>query len=85
MPKNSYRFSTILIGLEKSKNGYSGWYNPKKEGTWKISLALSDDELKNIKSVIINGKESKYSTEKNHLYFYGEKKLNEPLSWEIKY
>ncbi|GAH74245.1 unnamed protein product, partial [marine sediment metagenome] len=64
---------------------YLGWYNPKKEGTWKISLALSDDDLKNIKSVIINGKESKYSTEKNHLYFYGEKKLNKPLSWEIKY
>jgi len=85
LPKDDYKFSTPLIGLEKTKNGYLGWYNPKKEGTWKISLALSDDDLKNIKSVIINGKESKYSTEKKHLSFYGEKNLNEPLSWEIKY
>ena len=85
LPKDEYKFSTLLIGLEKTKNGYLGWYNPKKEGTWKISLVLSNDDLKNIKSVIINGKESKYSTEKNHLYFYGENKLNEPLSWEIKY
>ncbi|GAH47042.1 unnamed protein product, partial [marine sediment metagenome] len=83
--QDSYKFSSSLIGLEKTKNGYSGWYNPVKEDTWKLSLELSNRELEKIDFVLINGNEKEFTIEESHVFLIGESKLDKPLSWEIKF
>jgi len=83
--QDNYKFSSSLIGIEKTKNGYSGWYNPVKEDIWKISLELSNRELEKIDSVLINGYEKDFKIKENHVFLNGESKLNNPLSWEIKF
>ncbi|MBA7519856.1 hypothetical protein ES705_11944 [subsurface metagenome] len=84
LPKDDYKFSTSLIGLEKTKNGYLGWYNPVKLGTWEISLKLSEEELDQIDSILINGNEAKFTIKESHLLWRGENKPGRPLRWEIK-
>jgi len=83
IPQDIYKFSSSLIGLEKSKNGYSGWYNPKKEGKWNLSIKMSDEEVKSIKSISINGIKSDYSLDKGLLNLIGENKIDKPLTWQI--
>jgi len=84
LPKDDYKFSTPLIGLEKTKHGYLGWYNPVKSGTWEISLKLSEEELDQIDSILINGNEVEITIKEKQLLWSGESKPNKPLSWEIK-
>ena len=83
--QDNYKFSSSLIGIEKTKNGYSGWYNPVKEDIWKISLELSNRELEKIDFVLINGNEKEFTIKENHVFLNGESKLNKPLLWEIKF
>ena len=85
VPQDTYKFSSSLIGLEKTKNGYSGWYNPVKEDAWKISLKLSNKEIEKIDFVLLNGNEKEFTTKKNQIIFVGENKRSNPLSWEIKF
>jgi hypothetical protein len=83
LPKDSFELITSLFGLKKSHNGYSGWYNPKKEGKWNLSFKMSDKEIKNIKSISINGVKSDYSLDKGFLNLIGENKIDKPLTWQI--
>ena len=81
--QDNYKFSSSLVGIEKTKNGYSGWYNPVKEDIWKISLELSNRELEKIDFVLINGNEKEFTIKENHVFLNGESKFNKPLLWEI--
>jgi len=85
LPKDNYKFSSSLIGLEKSINGYSGWYSPLKEDLWKIKIILSKNEIKNISSVSANGETSSYSTTENSIIFKASNTLNKPLEWSINF
>ncbi len=85
LPKDSFKLITSLFGLIKSHDGYSGWYHPKKEGKWNLSFKMSEDELKNIKSISINGAKSDYSIDKGFLLFIGENKGDKSLKWEIRF
>jgi hypothetical protein len=79
-----YKFSTPLIGLFKTKKGYSGWYDPKREGTWKIVFKASKEELKNLKSIFINGKKEIFVRRENCLEWNGKSAINNPLQWILK-
>ncbi len=83
LPKDNFELITSLFGLTKSLNRYSGWYNPKKEGKWNLSFKMSDEELKNIKSISINGVKSDYSIDKGFLNLIGANKIDKPLTWQI--
>jgi hypothetical protein len=85
IPQDDYKFSSSLIGLEKTKNGYLGWYNPKKEGMWKLSLELTDEEIEKIDSILINGNENEFAIMENCVILIGENKLNKSLLWEIRF
>ncbi|MFX1288708.1 MAG: GH36-type glycosyl hydrolase domain-containing protein, partial [Promethearchaeota archaeon] len=61
LPQESFNFKSSLIGLEKTQNSFSGWYNPLKEGTWKVSLELTENELEKLDSILINGIETEIS------------------------
>ena len=83
IPRETYKFSSALLGLEKSRSGYSGWYNPIKEGRWKLSVGLSKNDIERKVYVLTNGNEKEFSRIGNCIIFSGESKLNEPLLWEI--
>ncbi|MHA1845600.1 MAG: GH36-type glycosyl hydrolase domain-containing protein [Promethearchaeota archaeon] len=78
-----FEYSTPLIGFKKSKTGYSGWYDPKREGTWKVSIKLPAEELNRFQTITINGTKHAITVEGYKIQFLGETKINEPLKWNI--
>ncbi|MFX0061249.1 MAG: GH36-type glycosyl hydrolase domain-containing protein [Candidatus Hermodarchaeota archaeon] len=84
LPKDEYKFTSPLIGFEKTKDGYSGWYTPQVAGNWKISLKLSEDELKIFKTIKVNGKEEELKSSDGRLVWSGTGTPNKPLKWMIK-
>ena len=38
LPLPAYEFSSPLLGFEKSKDGFSGWYAPEEAGHWHIDI-----------------------------------------------
>jgi hypothetical protein len=83
IPQDVYKFSSSLIGLEKTINGYSGWYSPKKEGMWKLSIELTNQELEKIGSISTNGNKNEFAIMGNRIILTGESKPKKPLSWQI--
>jgi hypothetical protein len=79
-----YKFSTPLIGLVKTKEGYSGWYDPKRVGTWKIVFKASKEELNSLESIFINGKKENFVRKENCLEWNGNSAINKPLRWKLK-
>jgi hypothetical protein len=84
LPKEEYKFSSPLFGFEKTKKGYVGWYNPKREGTWKIKIKLTPEEIKNFKTLEINDKQEKLIIKEDTLIFQGISRFDEPLRWILK-
>jgi len=84
LPEDTYKVSSPIIGFEKSKEGYSGWYAPVKEGIWEISLTLEIEELNSITSLKINDKEVKIEITEDRIIFRGKSEVNNPLIWKIK-
>jgi len=85
IPQDNYKFVSSLIGLKKSVSGYSGWYNPMKEGEWKLLVILPNKEVEKIDSILINGIESDFTVKNNQVVLSGTSKINKPLSWEVKF
>ena len=85
IPEDIYKFKSPLIGIQKATNGYSGWYNPKKEGMWKLSLELNEKELELVDSIIVNGNENGFAIMGNRVILTGSSKHNIPLSWEVRF
>jgi hypothetical protein len=85
LPKEEYEFSSPIIGFQKSKEGYSGWYAPKTEGMWKIKIKLSKEELRNIKTLEVNEREEKVIIEEASIILQGTNKISTPLRWKIRY
>lgn len=81
LPKEEYKFSSPLIDFEKSSEGYTGKYQPKNGGTWKITLELDDTEVKLYSKIEINGKEEKFTTDGNKINFTGKSSADTPLRW----
>ena len=84
LPKNKYKFSSPLVGLEKSAEGYSGWYAPSIASTWQIRLTLNEAEAKALNHLEINGKEVSLVREGGTIIFSGESVPDKPLRWSVK-
>jgi len=85
IPQDNYKFVSSLIGIEKSVSGYSGWYNPMKEGEWKLIVILPNKEVEKIDSILINGIENEFKVKNNQVVLSGASKINRSLSWELKF
>ncbi len=83
LPKEEYWFFSPILGFQKSKKGYSGWYSPLVEGIWMISLTLDREDLQARLSLKINDKEEKVVIEDGKITFRGRSKPNKPLRWEV--
>ncbi|MDD1778306.1 MAG: hypothetical protein LUQ65_09070, partial [Candidatus Helarchaeota archaeon] len=84
LPKDEYDFSSPLIGLKKSKDGYSGFYAPSVAGVWKIEFMLNADEIKRFNHIEVNGKEAKLVREGQFIIFSGESAPDKPFQWSLK-
>ena len=54
LPMEEYEFSSNLLGFQKSKVGYAGWYNPAVAGKWKVELKLSSAERMRMRQIRVN-------------------------------
>jgi hypothetical protein len=84
LPHEAYRFSSPLLGLEKSPAGYSGWYAPAAAGRWRITLL--DETLASALnlSVLVNEQEAKAQYVAGGIAFAGESVPGSPLRWEVR-
>ena len=55
LPMDTYEFTSPLMGLKKSSQGYEGWYAPTIGGTWVITLRLPVADSARLARVEING------------------------------
>ena len=85
LPQAAYRFDSPLLGLEKSDEGYSGWYAPLKAGTWQISLRLSEQERGRFKRLEVNGQAHPFQVNpEGAIQFAGESIPGQPLRWSLR-
>ncbi|MFW9893378.1 MAG: hypothetical protein ACFFFO_14310, partial [Candidatus Thorarchaeota archaeon] len=85
LPFETYRFTSPLLELEKSKSGYSGRYSPSASGTWTINIKLSDKEPSRISKLFVNEKKSELVLEEDRLIIRGDSTREEPLIWRVEY
>ncbi len=85
LPMDEYSFSSPLVGLKRSENGYSGWYSPitKTTGTWKFSLKVGEEEIKELKSIKINGKDERFTLKDNVITWSCKNTPDKPMQWVI--
>jgi hypothetical protein len=84
LPQDSYRFDSPLLGLEKLKDGYAGWYAPLKGGTWQITLNLSEQERSRLRRLQVNGQERQVQVSADgSIQFNGESAPGQPLRWAV--
>jgi hypothetical protein len=83
LPLASFRFDSPLVGLEKSPQGYSGWYNPMSENTWAVRLQLSAEEAKHLARMEVNGNRVRSRTVDRAIELRGEGGNGKPLRWAV--
>ena len=85
LPQTAYRFESPLLGLEKSKNGYSGWYAPLKAGRWQITLQLPEKERDRFTRLEVNGQaQSLQASANGAIQFAGDSAPGQPLHWSLR-
>ncbi len=85
LPKDEYKFSSPLLEIKKSKQGYSGRYSPKTGGTWKVSVKLEDSESNRLSALVVNGSTVEISREKDRIIFHGDSSPDSPLTWSLRF
>ena len=85
LPKESYRFSSPLFEIVKSKDGYSGKYNPITAGKWKIRFKPDEKELNRLSRLVVNGKEIEITQENGMIIWEGESSPGSPLQWTLEF
>ncbi len=83
LPLAEYEFSSALLGMRKSKTGYSGWYEPSAAGKWEIELRLPDAERSRLRKLKINGIPQPLPDGAGSIQFQGESQPGKPLRWEV--
>lgn len=84
LPFEEYKFDSPLAGLIKTRDGYSGWYDPKNEGEFRICLKLKEKELKTIKTIEVNRNTINFEVKDNMIEWIGKKISEKRIEWIIK-
>jgi hypothetical protein len=85
LPHASYRFASPLLGLEKLKDGYAGWYAPLQAGTWQITLKLPEGERNHLSRLQVNGQARQLQVSADgSIQFSGESAPGAPLGWALQ-
>jgi hypothetical protein len=85
LPLNVYSFSSPVLGVERSIEGYNGWYNPSVEGTWTIALRLPAAEAERVSHLKVNGTSHPLKrTVEGAFEFLGGSTPGQPLRWSVR-
>ena len=85
LPKDEYRFTSPLLELEKTKQGYRGRYSPMTAGTWRITLKLGEKERNRVSVLTVNGKDQKLTSEGDKVVLTGASAPDRPLTWSLRF
>ena len=84
LPKNEYHFVSPVVGLDKSKEEYSGWYAPSVTGKWQVTLRIPENERSLFKNLEVNGKKKPLTrTADGAFKFAGDSLPGKPLHWVL--
>jgi hypothetical protein len=83
LPLAEYDFSTALVGVKKTKSGYSGWYEPAVGGKWEIELRLPEAEKARAREIKVNGVAQQLTKGAASIQFKGESLPGKALRWEV--
>ena len=82
LPLAEYDFTTKLVGVKKTKSGYSGWYEPAVAGSWEIEIRLPEAERARVREVKVNGV-AQSASGLGPIKFKGESQPGKALRWEL--
>jgi hypothetical protein len=82
-PGETYRLASPLLGLERTAQGYSGWYAPQAAGSWTIRFRLPRGDTRVFTTAMINGKTQDIQAQDGVYTLTGESTPGRPLEWEI--
>lgn len=83
LPLAEYDFSSALVGMRKSKSGYSGHYEPAVAGEWEIEIRLPEAEKARVREVKVNGESQPLARGAGPIKFNGESLPGKALRWEL--
>jgi hypothetical protein len=86
LPLPAYRFTSPLLGLEKSAQGYEGWYAPPAaSGVWTVTLDLPPEEAKRFTRLEVNGVETPpHLAADGSIEIKGESDPGRALRWSLR-
>ena len=85
LPLAEYDFSSALVGVKKSKSGYSGWYEPSVGGKWEVEIRLPEAEKARVREVKVNGVAQQLTKGGDSIRFKGESLPGKALRWELRW
>jgi hypothetical protein len=83
LPMQEFAFKSALVGLSRSKTGYSGWYDPSVAGSWEVAVLLSEAERSRLRSTKVNGATQPLQARTDPIQLKGESRPGKPLHWEL--
>ncbi len=84
LPQPAYRFDSPLLGLEKSTEGYRGWYAPSRAGKWRVALKLPQSEQKRLTRLVVDDIQQPLDRRADGaIEWTGESTPSKPLRWEM--
>jgi hypothetical protein len=83
LPMDEYDFSSALVGVRKSKSGYSGWYEPSVAGRWELEIQLPETERLRLRALRVNGVAQALTAGGGAIRIWGASQAGKPLRWEV--
>ncbi len=83
LPLKEYEFKSALLGMSKSKSGYSGWYDPSAAGSWEIAIHLPESERSRLHAIKVNGATLPLPAAAVPIQIHGKSQPGKPLRWEL--
>ena len=83
LPMAEYEFTSALVGVQKTKSGYSGWYEPAAAGSWEIEIQLPQAERSRVTGVKVNG--AAQALTEGTIRLKGTSEPGKALRWELNW
>jgi hypothetical protein len=84
LPVEEYRFHSPLVGVNKARGRYEGWYAPSRAGEWTIEISVPEEAAKSLKRVEVNGKRSAIQRrDDGAIVVSGTSEPGKPLRWGL--
>jgi hypothetical protein len=83
LPLDEYAFSSELLGFQRTKQGFTGWYSPLDSGVWNVELDLEPEESRRITKIFVNRDPVALQRAGSVLRFGGRSQPGSRLEWSV--